>query len=225
MIHFIIVNINGLKYTRPLIKDLEKQSSSFLATIYDQGSSQPGTDEFLLSLEHPFSYIKNPKHIHLNKLWNTHFYNSDAPYLCFLNNDIRAPNNFVADTVRIFELEPEVGCVIHTTNHPNFSKVGPLDYVILSNKVVQGWDFTLRREAYTPIPSDLETYGGDDFLFTKLYDNNWKVAVALSSPIKHYYARSRKYYIGDRQSEAETYAKYGFKRLYMCQYSQRFPSW
>lgn len=225
MIQFIIVNLNGLKYTGPLVEDLKRQTSPFAATIYDQASTQPGTDKFLSSLEQPFSYIKNPTHVPLNRLWNLHFQNSTAPYLCFLNNDIRVPVNFVEDTVAVFEAEPEVGCVIHTTNHPQYRECGPLDYVVLSNQVVQGWDFTFRREAYTIIPDDLETYGGDDFLFTYLYRNGWKVAVVLSSPIIHYYARSRRYYSGDRQLEAETYAKYGFRKLYMCQYSRRFPSY
>lgn len=226
MIHFIVVNLNGLKYTVPLVDDLKNQSAPYLATIYDQCSRQPGTIEFLSELEHPISYIRNRENIPLNRLWNSHYERSDAPFLCFLNNDVRISSNFASDTLEIFKLEPDVGCVIHTTNHPEYRESYNLDYVVLDDKkTVQGWDFTFRREAYTVIPDDLETYGGDDFLFTHLYKDGWKVAVALSSPVKHFYARTRRYYQGDRRAEAQTYAKYGYKRLYMCRYSRRFPTW
>ena len=225
----VIVNINGLKYTRQLVDSLKKQTAPYRATIYDQNSSEAGTAEYLKSLatgyqSSPFDIMLHDFRMDLNRIWDQHYQCSVEPYLCFLNNDVVVPPNFVEDTIKIFEAEPHVGCVIHSTNHPEFTKPSDkLWYEVLTDPVVQGWDFSLRREAYTIIPNDLKTFGGDDFLFSNLYLNNWKVAVALSSPIIHYYARSRQYYTGSRQQEAEAYARHGYPKLNMCPFSKRFP--
>jgi GT2 family glycosyltransferase len=223
VMHIVIVNINGLKYTVPLVDGLKHQTYPFKATVYDQNSFESGTKEFLESLQPPFEVVMNDSHVDLNRIWDNHYLNSGDPYLCFLNNDVEVPHNFVEDTVRIFEAEPKVGCVIHSTNHPDFTKPAPFWYEVLSEKVVQGWDFTLRREAYVKIPDELKTFGGDDFLFSNLYQNGWKVAVALSSPIVHHYAKSRHFYTGSRQEEATAYARYGYPKLGRCPFSRRFP--
>ena len=223
VIHFIVVNINGLAYTTSVVQDLMAQTSSFLATIYDQASVEPGTGEFLATLQPPFDVVQNEINIGLNRLWNRHYEVTNAPYMCFLNNDVKIPTNFVEDTVAVLDAEPTVGCVIHSTNHPDYRECGPLQYVIKHGPLVQGWDFTLRREAYYPIPDDLDTFGGDDYLFSKLHKHGWKVAVLLSSPIIHYYARSRRYFTGSRHEESRNYLKHGFRKLHVCPYSRRYP--
>ena len=90
---------------------------------------------------------------------------------------------------------------------------GNLSYRIPTKRFIQGWDFTLRREAYTWIPDDFKMFGGDDHLFLNLYSKGWKVAVALSSPIIHYGKASWKYYKGDRAEGVPLYAKYNYKRI------------
>ncbi len=106
------------------------------------------------------------------------------------------------DTENIFEREPEVGCVVHMTNTSKYEG-NTLSYVIPHTRFVQGWDFTLRREAYELIPDEFGMFGGDDYLFLSLYDNGWKVAVALSSPVIHYGKRSYQYYTGNRSGSEE----------------------
>jgi len=224
MIHFVIVNINGLRFTRPLSQDLLNQTKFWRATLLDQASTEPGTAEFLATLNYPFDVIRNAVPLDLNRIWDWHYRMSQCPYLCFLNNDVRIPSNFVADTEAIFELEPSVGCVIHSTNHPDYQDVSPvLRYEVMNDRIAQGWDFTLRREAYTVIPDDLKTFGGDDYLFANLYEKGWKVAVALSSPIVHYYARSRRYYKGSREEEGAAYRRHNYAKMGKCPYSRRFP--
>jgi hypothetical protein len=112
---------------------------------------------------------------------------------------VRVPSNFIEDTVEIFKLEPAVGCVVHATNL--FQKVGPLSYVIPEKKFTQGWDFTIRDEAYSLIPGEFGMFGGDHYIFNHLHRDGWKVAVALSSPIIHYYARSRMFTERDGAAE------------------------
>ncbi len=213
MMHILVVNINNLKYTKDLIDDLSKQTYPFKLTLVDQGSSEIGTQEYLnkLALMDEFRIVGNDTNVDLCRLWNKFYLETTEPYLCFLNNDIRVTSNFVSDTVEIFKKEAHVGCVVHISNDSRYQE-SELSYVIPHARFVQGWDFSLRREAYTLIPDEFKMFGGDDYLFLNLYSNGWKVAVALSSPIIHYGKKSYGYYRGNRHEEIETYLKGGHKR-------------
>jgi hypothetical protein len=226
--HIQVVNINNLGFTKNIISDLMKQTHQIQLTVIDQGSTESGTKEYLRSLsEVPYigvEIIRNDKNVDLNRLWNRLYYNSKSDYLCFLNNDVRISSNFVEDTINIFEKEWDVGAVVHATNHPEYQSATKLNYVISEKKQMQGWDFTMRREVYTPIPNDLKVFGGDDWLFTMMYRKMRKLAVALSSPIIHYNAQSRKYYKGDRNVEAAVLRALGIERLhYISRYTNRHP--
>lgn len=222
MIHIQIININGLSYTKNLIDDLMKQTHPFQLTIIDQGSTEKGTKEYLTTVS--YEVIYNLCNISLSRLWNRLYEHSDSSLLCFLNNDLRIPSNFVEDTVNIFKREPEVGVVIHSTNHPNYQTTSELEYVT-GEIIVQGWDFTMRKEVYTPIPDNFGTFGGDDWLFVQMFKRGWKLAICLSSPIIHYKAKSHRYYQGDRIKEEEIVRGYGIERLsYRSRYCQRFPT-
>lgn len=219
-IHVLIVNINGLQYTLPLLDDLCAQTHLFDLTVIDQGSTEEGTREALSKVG---NVIYNPDNRPLNYLWNEHTAASPHPYMCFLNNDLRIPNNFIADTVNILEQEATVGAVIHATNHPDFTQSKDLVYKILPPGYRQGHDFTIRKNAYIPIPPDLKTFGGDDWLFTKLQETDWKVAAALSSPIIHFHARSRKFYTGSRAEEGKAIVQHGLPKLRSPWCSYRRP--
>jgi hypothetical protein len=129
----------------------------------------------------------------LNVLWNSFAKIMDAKYLCFLNNDIRITDNFLSDTVEVFEKEPEVGLVIHVTNHPKYLKAEEsLKYKVLETAMCQGWDFSIRSELYPEINTKrMSIFGGDDYIFAKLVKEGWKVAFVLSSPIIHFKEKTR----------------------------------
>ena len=194
-----VVNINGLSYTKEVVRGLKHQNAPFSLKIVDQASEEYGTVNYFNWLEMVWQVIMshardfqvqiNTHHRPLNSLWNEFYESTKGNYLCFLNNDVELPGNFVSDTVSVLDLEPEVGIVIHATNC--LTQQEELKYEILETGWVQGWDHTVRREAFTPIPEQLHTYGGDDWLFCNAYDKGWKVAVILSSPIVHYGKRSR----------------------------------
>ena len=105
----------------------------------------------------------------MNHLWNGFVRQNQYEYYCFLNNDVIIPKNFVKDTLDIFEKESTVGCVSHATNHLNYQTCTPLNYKIFSDKYRQGWDFTMRRAAYSQIPETLHFFCGDDYLYEMLY--------------------------------------------------------
>lgn len=219
LIHVLVVNINRLKYTLPLLDNLDAQTHPFALTVVDQASTQRGTKEALIRGEVIFNKENRP----LNYIWNEHAESSSSPYLCFLNNDIKIPKNFIADTVQVLETDKTVGAVIHITNNKAFSESDTLKYEILPSGYMQGWDFTIRKEAFVPIPADLKMFAGDDWLFGHLQLAGWKVAIVFSSPIIHHNACSRKFYTGNRHEEREAFLKYGLPRLRSPHCSKRWP--
>jgi hypothetical protein len=224
-LHVLVVNVNNLQMTKSLVEDLQQQTLPCYLTIVDQGSVEPGTMEYLQTILGA-KVIYNDHNVPLNWMWNYFYQNTTEPYLCFLNNDTRITCNFVEDIVEIFNRESNVGCVVHAVNHPEYVKRTLLHYVIPDGRFVQGWDFTLRRECYTLIPEELKFFGGDDWLYHNLYEKGWKVAVALSSPILHYKAVSRRYV--DRQvlnQDSRNFKMKGYKRLpYGSSYTRKYPT-
>ncbi len=202
-----IVNINNLCLTKDAIFDIRRQTSPYFLRVVDQDSTEPGTQLYLEGLPGQIEVVLNKENVPLNYLWNKFYSETDQPYLCFLNNDVRIPSNFVADTITIFDREPSVGIVIHSTNHPAFQKTTNLNYRILEDRYVQGWDFSIRRECFNPIPPKLKFYGGDEFLFFMADRMGYKVAVALSSPIIHYNSKSRRSASRQIRREDQTYLR------------------
>lgn len=228
LMHIQIININGLKYTKKLIFNLLNQNFDGILkiTIVDQGSTEKGTKryfDFMENLSNNINVVRNKENININVVWNKFYQNTKDNYLCFLNNDVSVPKNFVKDTVQILNTEPYVGCVVHATNNPQYSTPTRfLKYVIPNKKFAQGWDFTIRRNLYTPIPKNLDTFGGDDWLFSHMYKMGYSTAIALSSPIIHYWGKSRKYFKGDRKKIIDQYKKY--KNAELLDYNKDY-SW
>lgn len=215
--HVLVVNINNLKFTQDCIDDLLKQTCSFDLTIVDQNSNEQGTVEWYNYIKNNWSrpdcklnIIKNNDNIDLNQVWNTFYKTTQNKYLCFLNNDVRITDNFVSDSEKIFEIETAVGCVVHATNHPNYTSKTQLQYKLIKGGVKQGWDFTIKRDAYNIIPNELKVYCGDDYLFELLYNNGFIIAFALSSPIIHYQGKSRKD-LKEPPSDVARYCALGFQ--------------
>lgn len=200
--HVLVVNINNITYTKACVYDLLKQNIPFDLTIIDQGSTENNTKNVLIELHKEFAKrddctirIKfNGENRPLNHVWNDFYVNTTNEYLCFLNNDVRIPFNFLSDNEKIFNKEIDVGAVVHATNHPNYRHVlSKLHYDVVNDSYFQGWDFTFKRTAFTLLPKELKVYYGDDYLFEMLYKNKYKLAYALSSPMIHYCSKSAKY--------------------------------
>jgi len=228
----IIVNRNHLNYIRNIVVDLANQDSKdFDVVIVDNGSDEKNTKSALESLYEKHDFIRainyTNKNEPLNHLWNAFLDFAYYDYYCFMNNDMRLAHNFVSSTIQAFEKEPNVGCVAHTTNHPKFSMVSnELEYVIFKDKYRQGWDFTMRRDAYTTIPSQLHFFCGDDFLFENLYKKGFRFAMVLNSPIIHYQGMTPRVK-GISNRDITNYKKLGYPhpRLDICfAYSQFKPT-
>lgn len=192
----LIVNINTLDHTRNLINDLRRQTfTGFTLTLVDQASHEPGTDEYLKELEEEdwVKVVRNPRIRPLNHVWDDFVRNSPSAYACLLNSDIRVPRNFIRDNFEILQNNPEIGAVMHPTNHPDYAKTDKeVKFDVLPhNRVKQGWDICIRKDAYVPIAPQLHLFYGDDWIFEHLYGWGFDAAMATSSPIIHYQGASQ----------------------------------
>jgi ubiquinone/menaquinone biosynthesis C-methylase UbiE/GT2 family glycosyltransferase len=188
-ISVLVVNLNNLDFTKDCINDLLLQDVEARITLVDQGSTEPGTLEYLSVLSETTSIdiFRNNENLPLNHLWNWFVENSHTPFICLLNNDVRIPPNFLSSALKVFEKEPKVGFVNHTTNSLEFSEWDDnLNYVVMDNPYRQGWDPIFRKSSYFPIPESLKFFYGDDFIYSKLYENGEKGAYVLNSPILHF---------------------------------------
>lgn len=189
-----VINLNTIAYTRDCIFDLLDQSyNDFDIYLVDQHSQEPATESFLrLFEEMGVKVIRNPKQVTLNQQWNNFKNTCQSEYLCFLNNDIRLSKKFIEDTIDVFNMEPNVGMVIHITNNPEYIKTkDKLVYSILRPPYFQGWDVTIKRELIPEIPAQLKIFGGDDYVAARIVNAGYDIALVYSSPIIHYSQRSR----------------------------------
>lgn len=192
----LIVNINCLDHTKNLINDLRAQVlKDFKLTLTDQASQEPGTEDYLQELENEdwVNVVRNPKILPLNHIWDQFVRKSSDDFVCLLNNDIRVPRNFMRDNIEILKSNPQVGAVMHPTNHPDFSKTKKeVEFTLLPhNRHKQGWDICIRRDGYVPIPPQLHLFYGDDWIFEHVYAWKYEAAIATSSPIIHYQGQSQ----------------------------------
>lgn len=220
VINVLVINFGDtFNFTKSLICDLLAQTSDFDLTIIDNSSDNLVENEkyykFLYSnWNFPNRALRiigfaNP--LPLNTLWNYFYKTTSNKWLCFLNNDTGIPENFISDTTHVIEREPSCGIISHATNNPKYKVSDKLIYTVYdrkSNKMLhrQGWDFTICRDLYTEIPSELTTFVGDDILFYGVYKKDRDVIFIYSSPIIHYCSQSQKskkeYYFKLMKSES-----------------------
>jgi GT2 family glycosyltransferase len=192
---------------------LSQSHTDYKLTIVDQNSSEEGTEEVLSQLtDSRIEIIRNPENRPLNHVWNWFSQNYTEDILCFLNNDVIITDNFISDVVEVFNKEPQVGVVVHATNHENYTVKKPtLEYTVVERgKFMQGWDFSIRRNLFTLIPQQIKTYCGDDFLYHHLYQKGYDMAYVTSSPMIHFEGQSKKFMKTSGVEDIHTYIRMGF---------------
>lgn len=214
LIHILLVNFgNTTNFTKQIIGDLLVQDADFDLTIIDNYSDKLKTNlEFYKLLQKNWNSSKRTLHIlglkssiPLNHLWNYFFESVTNEWLCFLNNDICIPENFISDNIKVISKEKNVGIINHATNNLNFKTSTSLNYKIYDKHCNtflhrQGWDFTIKRDLYTKIPKEFTTFVGDNIQFYGVYAKKKNVIFLYSSPILHYCSKSR-------QKEKENFRK------------------
>lgn len=223
-IHVLIVDFQQLRYTQQIINDLLRQDTPFDLTIFEQVANKI-TKDYLDKLKSEWyldncevNIIYNSVNAPLNHIWNWFYENTTNPYLAILNNDIRICDNFISDAEKIFGLEDDCGIIIHPTNRPEYKKQNKLNYEKVKGiPTMQGWDFVIKREAYSLIPDCFMIWRGDVYLFSKIYENKWSEIYDISSPMIHYVSvttKAIKNNIADiLKSDGDNWRRLGYKEM------------
>lgn len=200
----LVVNHNQPEMTNKVIDDLLNQSFIPEIVVLNNGCTPDGRIKHR-ETDNP-TVFTNKKNVNLNTVWNSFELFTKNEYLCFLNNDVRIPRNFIKDTIEVLDKEQNVGIAIHATNNMNYIKPTDLDYTVLQNQpACQGWDFTIRKSIYPTISKNLRIFGGDDYVFAKVVKDGWKIAFITSSPILHLKEQTRKIVDGIKDIQSSDY--------------------
>jgi GT2 family glycosyltransferase len=222
-IRVLVINLNNKDYTKNCINLLLNQKfNDFKITLFDQNSNEVGTEEILNDLvEKGVDVVRNKTNDPVNSVWNWFYNNYTEDILCFLNNDVLIYDNFISDIIHVFENELNVGIVVHSTNHNDYTdKKEITEYKIVEpKKYMQGWDFSIRRNLFTIIPEELKTYCGDDFIFHHLYEKGFDLAYITSSPMIHFEGQSKPHMIHGGYIDTITYLQMGLPHYLKINYN------
>lgn len=195
--HVLIVNLGQLELTQNLVNSLLLQDKDFDLTIFDQVSYDKYTIEWLDRLQKYWNkpncclnIVKNSVNAPLNHIWNWFYKNTTNKYLAYLNNDLEICDNIISHSELTFRSDDNIGMVLHPTNLREYTKKDTLEYEIMKEPVLQGWDFFIRRDLYELIPEQLWIYGGDQWLINSIYNNKKYQAYCVSSPVIHYRSKT-----------------------------------
>jgi len=126
----------------------------------------------------------------VNSAWNDGIRLCKTPYLSILNDDIILNKYFFQKIIETMK-DPKVGIVIPLTVKRKKIIENSLDVPIVLKEVRkrEGWAFTIRKsvaDQFDPIPEDLKTYCGDDYLFHKVRGLGYKIVKMSNNFIYHY---------------------------------------
>jgi len=190
----VIVNRNQSAYTMQLLRDLALQDTDEFSILLVDNGSEPSQVEDMREAAEMYDNVElvlNGYNRSLNHMWNE--YSQRHEYVCMLNNDVRVTPNFVSDTLEVLDKFPNVGLVSHVTNNPAYQGMHMrLNVMTTEVPYRQGWDFTIRRKAFTEIPEQIKFFAGDNWIFQHLFDAGWCAAIVYSSPIIHYCAMTKR---------------------------------
>lgn len=186
MLDILVVNRRLIEYTKQVVMDLE-HNKDYKLTIVDNGSDADIYNQLLkFVVGKDIAVKRNDNNRPLNHIWNSFASESKYKYVCMLNNDVRIANNFVEHTLLTFE-DPSVAISSHVTNNAAYKTVSKdVKYTTSCGMFRQGWDFSVRTNVYPQIPTQLEFFCGDEYIFQTLYERQYKMAMIYSSPIIHY---------------------------------------
>lgn len=110
-VSIIILNWNKLEYTKNCIASIEQNTSypDYEIILFDNGSTEPGTEEFLSALKH--KVIRSPHNLGFAKGNNKAVDAADGDLLLFLNNDTITHKSWLEEMIKTLHEYPECGIV------------------------------------------------------------------------------------------------------------------
>ena len=125
-VDIILINWNGLKFTRPCVQTLYRNTKyPFNLILYDNASTEKGTIEYLRELESKYSNVI----IHRNEIPDSGYTEGvnialdycKEDYVCLLNNDVIIPKNsyWLTKLVKTLETDRDIAIVGPKLLYPN----------------------------------------------------------------------------------------------------------
>ncbi|MFC1667582.1 glycosyltransferase family 2 protein [Candidatus Omnitrophota bacterium] len=111
---------NQLDFTRKCIESFFKNTNyAFHLIIVDNGSSQP-TKDYLDKLardkKDDLTLLRNEKNLGFIKATNQGIRQSQAPYVCFLNNDTQVTEGWLREMIKVAENREDIGIINPSSN-------------------------------------------------------------------------------------------------------------
>ena len=119
----------------------------------------------------------------------------DCDYVTFLNDDIIIGDWFFQRVIETFEANPKYGIVCpNTVDHPDKVRKGKVHYVKGSERKLEGWAFTIRKDildTILPLPWErISTFCGDTFIWDHVKRMGFNWGKDLGNTIYHYVGQS-----------------------------------
>ena len=136
------------------------------------------------------THIRKKTNEGVNSAWNDGIRLCKTPYLSILNDDILLNKYFFQKVIDSMS-DPKIGIVVPLTvkSKKTIEKSSDVPVVLKKIKKREGWAFTIRKsvaDQFDPIPKDLKTYCGDDYLFYNVRGLGYKIVKMSNNFIFHY---------------------------------------
>jgi len=111
LVSIIIVNWNGKKWLEMCLPSLYKQEYKNIELILVDNASIDGSVEWVQKRYPKTIIVKNEKNEGFANANNRGFKKARGEYVLFLNNDTKVTDTFLTELIKVFEEDPNVGCV------------------------------------------------------------------------------------------------------------------
>ena len=102
----VIPNYNGLKFLKPCLESLKRQTEQDFALIIIDNASTDGSIEFIKEEYSSIKLILNQENLGFSKAVNQGIAATKTPYVILLNNDTVVQENFVKELVKVMDENP-----------------------------------------------------------------------------------------------------------------------
>jgi hypothetical protein len=166
------------------------------ACVYIIDNTENGFECKDIKYKFPLIVYRDPdgNRLDVNKSWEiglTWSKETNVLYTTVLNDDLLLNTTFFKYILKSFEDLPKAGVVIPTTvdfaNKHLITADFPHTYKFVRKR--EGWAFTIRNSLINkvlPIPKELETFGGDDWIYWNTRIAGYKWARMQGNVIVHY---------------------------------------